>query len=270
MPARLAILSLLVLLQSAAVAYAEGPYYLALGDSLAIGVQPTPRGDRPTTQGYADHLYGFYRLRTPGLRLAKLGCSGETTSSMIVGGVCSYPLGSQLLQAINFLQTHDVLFVTIDIGADNLDRCISASGANLTCVNAGISAALVDLPQILAALSAVAPNVPIFAMNYYDPFLAAWRVNPTVAVETLALTRVFNTALENVYQTFGVPVADVATAYHISDFDEVPVLRLPLNVVLALRWTWTASPSPLGPDIHPNLIGYGVIAGAFVKVIGTH
>src|SRR5690242_1402983 len=96
-------------------AYAVGPrYYLALGDSLAAGVQPTTRGAIATNQGYADDLYRFYRQRIPDLRLAKLGCSGETTGTMIVGGTCNYPLGSQLAQAVDFLLTRQVAFVTID------------------------------------------------------------------------------------------------------------------------------------------------------------
>ena len=72
-------------------------YYLSLGDSLAVGLQPGPTGaDGPTAQGYPDQLEGMLRTRVPALRLVKLGCSGETTSTMIYGGKCRYPAGSQL------------------------------------------------------------------------------------------------------------------------------------------------------------------------------
>jgi lysophospholipase L1-like esterase len=270
MRARVVLFSLLAILEGAGFAYAAGPrYYLALGDSMSVGLQPTGRGSRPTNQGYADDLYEFYRVRMPGLRLAKLGCPEETTTTMIVGGICSYPLGSQLLQAINFLQTHEVAFVTIDIGANNVLGCITAGGRDLTCFNNGINAAVVDLPQILAALQAIAPGVPIFGMNYYDPFLGVWAVNPTFAVNSLTLTLVFNNALGTIYQSFNVPIADVAAAYHITDFTPVPVIGLPLNAFLTLAWTWMGAPPPLGPNVHPNAMAYGVIAGAFVRVIGT-
>ena len=75
---RLFSLSLLMILISTAVAQATAPptYYLALGDSLSIGVQPSPNGDIATNQGYADDLFIGMRTRIPGLRLAKLGCSG--------------------------------------------------------------------------------------------------------------------------------------------------------------------------------------------------
>jgi lysophospholipase L1-like esterase len=62
-------------------------------------------------------------------------------------------------------------------------------------------------------------------------------------------------------------VADVAKAYHISDFTAIPVINLPLNVFLTLSWTWMGAPAPFGPDIHPNAAGYAVIAGAFAEQI---
>jgi hypothetical protein len=45
----------------------------------------------------------------------------------------------------------------------------------------------------------------------------------------------------------------------------VPFLGVPLNVLIALTWTWMGAPPPNGPDIHPNLIGYAAIARAFAK-----
>jgi len=43
----------------------------------------------------------------------------------------------------------------------------------------------------------------------------------------------------------------------------------PLNVALALVWTWMAAPAPRGPDVHPNALGYAAIASAFAKVIAA-
>ncbi len=64
-------------------------YYLALGDSLAQGVQPDAAGTSvETRQGYPDQLYAILHRSQPGLRLVKLGCPGETTTSMIRGGQC--------------------------------------------------------------------------------------------------------------------------------------------------------------------------------------
>ncbi len=63
------------------------PYYLALGDSLGRGTQPLPNGTLvDTNQGYVNGVYSFYRLTHPLLQVAKLGCSGESTTTMIAGG----------------------------------------------------------------------------------------------------------------------------------------------------------------------------------------
>jgi lysophospholipase L1-like esterase len=272
---RLIALSGVLTLWASGSVYAASPYYLALGDSLARGVQPIPATGvlEETNQGYVDDLYGLYRLRHPDLLLAKLGCSGETTGTMIAGGLCPYPMGSQLAQAVRFLQTHEVALITLTIGGDNILRCISASGINQTCVTNGIGAAAADLPQIVAALRAAGPGIPIVAMNYNDPLLGLWvfgQAGQVLAGDSLQITLFFNTLLEGIYGGFHVPVADVARAFRITDFRLVPIVDVPASVFLELTWTWMSLPPPLGPDIHPNAAGYEVIAGAFVQAIGTN
>lgn len=245
-------------------------YYLALGDSLAVGVQPTSDGTLvETNDGYVDDLYALYRQSMPDLRLKKLGCSGETTSTMINGGICRYPHKNQLDEAVKFLQTHQVALVTLDIGGDDVLHCFSLSGPNPVCLADGVAAVTANLPDILQALRAAAPQVPIFAMNYYDPFLAAWQLGPAgqiLANQSLAATLSFNSLLQGLYHSAGIPVADVAAAYQITNFAPVSG-GVPLNVFLALAWTWIGAPPPVGPDIHPNEMGYAVIAGAFVTTI---
>jgi hypothetical protein len=66
---------------------AAGPHYhLALGDSLAQGMQPTARDVlQDTNQGSVDDLFAARRARIHHLRLVKLGCGGETTTSPLTG-----------------------------------------------------------------------------------------------------------------------------------------------------------------------------------------
>jgi lysophospholipase L1-like esterase len=153
MPLRVAVTVVFVLLTIARLAQGapQLPYYLALGDSLARGIQPLPNGTLvETNQGYVDDLYAVLRLKQPFLQLKKLGCSGETTTTMITGGVCQYAAGNQLAQAIAFLQTHRVALVTITIGGDNVLRCISKTGeVNDQSVDDGVDALGNDLPQIV-------------------------------------------------------------------------------------------------------------------------
>src|SRR5437667_3171436 len=89
-------------------------YYLALGDSLAYGLQPN--GD--TTHGYVDDI--FANLRSYGTQsLANMGCPGATTGSMLSGscGLSHYSYsGSQLAAAVAFIKSNagKVSPVTID------------------------------------------------------------------------------------------------------------------------------------------------------------
>jgi lysophospholipase L1-like esterase len=260
---------LLFTLTTAVAARAQDEaYYLALGDSLALGIQPEADGSYvATNQGYVDDLYALYHARLPALRLAKLGCSGETTSSMItgLGSGCTYPAGSQLGQAVAFMQSHRVVLVTIDIGADNLLQCLSLTApVDPACVgNAAVTAAN-DLVIILGTLRTYAPQTLIVGMNYNDPLVAAWVFGPAgrqIAAASLLATRVFNQAIESVYGLMRVPIADVAATFRTDSF--------PANVLLALAWTWMSAPPPRGPDVHPNALGYAAIAGSFARTIGS-
>ncbi len=134
-------------------------YYLALGDSLAVGVQPDPGGaSRPTDHGYPDQLYAILHRRSPGLRLVKLGCSGETSWTMIRGGICRYPAGSQLAAAEQFLRAHrgHVALITIDIGANDPNSCYlhARLSALPSCMAARLRLTVADLGTILAGLRA--------------------------------------------------------------------------------------------------------------------
>jgi len=252
------------------------PYYLALGDSLGRGTQPRPDGTLgDTNQGYVDGVYAFYRLRHPLLQRTTLACPGESTTTMIAGGKCSYSLGNQLAQAVEFLHTHRVVLVTLTIGGDDVLGCITPTGGVVPgCPEQGLYDVAHNLPQILSELRAAAgPHVPIVATNYYDPILAAWVLLPGaqgqgLAQLSLGYTVALNLLIENLCSNAGVPVADVARAFRITDFANVPGFNVPLNVFLSLTWTWIGAPPPRGPDIHPNAAGYSVIAAAFVRTIG--
>ncbi len=251
-------------------------YYLALGDSLSQGVQPSSSGaSAPTGDGYADQLYATLRHRQPGLRLVKLGCSGETTVTMINGGICSYPGGSQLAAALGFLRAHrrQVSLITIDIGANDPDSCISRLSVTglASCVGKSIPEAVANLAKILTRLRQADASARIVAMNYYLPALAAWR-NGLVGRALARLSELaavgYNTLLVDDYKAAGVRVANVFSAFHTADFGGQVTLpgfgRLPRNVAAICQWTWECAASPRGPNEHPNQAGYAVITRAFL------
>ncbi|HEX3226391.1 MAG TPA: SGNH/GDSL hydrolase family protein [Gaiellaceae bacterium] len=268
---------------AAASAHADpsgAQYYLSLGDSLAQGYEPIggtrSRNVIPTGyhQGYADQLFKLERDTYTQLQLVKLGCGGESTVSLLYGsqdaGVASscgppsfyeqqYPNGgTQLAEAVSFLEAHrgSVAFITIDLGGNDL---IGPSG---------VGPLLTNLPIILSQLQAAAgPGVPIVGMNYYDPFAPqAWMQGGLPGLQAQVADLVdFNDLLEGMYAAAGDPVADVEAAFAVTD--TTPVDGTPLDVVRECAWTWICTPAPLGPDIHANATGYGVIARAFAQAL---
>jgi lysophospholipase L1-like esterase len=249
-------------------------YYLSLGDSLAQGYQPiggpwSPLGFPGYNHGYADQLLKLVHDRYEQLRLVKLGCGGETTTTMIVGspwcGSWAFPGGSQLAEAKTFLRAHrgEVAFVTINIGGNDV---IAPDGG-------GVAAIQANLPAILAQLrEAAGPGVPIVGMSYYHPFLPdVWFGTQDTAALQGAVNGVIglNDLLESVYAAADDPVADVESAFSSSDLGDADGDGVPTNVEQVCAWTWRCAPPPHGPDIHPDNAGYGVIAHAFVEALGS-
>lgn len=270
---------LLVVLPATGLADNKGVrYYLSLGTSLAVGVQPDAGGaNQLTDEGYPDQLFGLIRHEFRKLRLVRLGCAGETTETMIEGGICTYPKRSQLDEAVRFLHAHKdkVELVTIDMGVNDLlvSGCIVGSTIDVPCLIAAIGQVAERLTFILTALQAAAhPDTRIIGMNYYNTFLAAWldpaAGGPPLAFQSALLAGFFNGTLESVYSAFGIPTADVAGAFQSDRFDiMVPFPptggMIPINVALICQWTYMCAPPPIGPNIHATPDGYGVIAIAF-------
>jgi lysophospholipase L1-like esterase len=258
--------------------HAPASYYLALGDSLAQGVQPNAVGvSVDTQQGYPDQVYAALRRSHPGLRLVKLGCPGETTSTMINGGICRYPGGSQLAAAVAFLRAHrgHVLLTTIDIGANDLEDCGSQSNVIkvLACFVTDVPGAVSRLGTIMTRLrTAAGPSVRMAGMSYYLPALAQWRDGSSGQAIARLVERLeagYNDLLDHVYAKSGARVANVFGAFDTGDFgDQVTVPgigKVPRNVALLCRWTWECTAPPRGPNQHANTAGYGVIARAFLQ-----
>ena len=248
-------------------------YYVALGDSLAQGVQPNASGTSvETSHGYPDQVYAALHRSHPSLRLVKLGCPGETTVTMINGGICHYRSGSQLKAAVAFLQEHrgHVLLVTVDIGANDPEACSGQPSFSqlVVCAAKGVPSAVTHLATIVARLKAAAgPAVRIVGMNYYLPALAEWRSGLTghaVAWTAEKLAAVFNGRLDQVYANAGIKVANVFGAFQTSDFAGHGT-NLPRNVSLLCQWTWECAAPPRGPNQHANQAGYKIIAQEFLQ-----
>jgi lysophospholipase L1-like esterase len=245
-------------------------WYVALGDSLAAGYQPD-RGADPTG-GYVGHVLDALHLTLPKTQLENLACPGETSVTMTDGGVCSYPRGSQLAEAVHFLAAHgnQTRLVTLDIGGNDVQRCVRAGSLDLACVQGGLAAVVQQLPQILGAVHAAAPHARIVVLNYYDPFLAAWLTGPAgraLAQASVALLQQLNSTIGQSAAAVGGLTADVASAFRTTDFTDQATLpgigTVPLNVALICSLTWMCVRS----DIHANDAGYAVMGATVVAAL---
>ena len=268
----------------------EVHFYVSLGTSLSVGIQPDASGaNQLTDDGYADQLFDIIKPlfdiiepETRELQLLKLGCPGETTTTMMNGGICTYPEGSQLAAAVAFLnaQKDKIELITIDMGANDLLEagCLVGTAIDFDCINDVSMQVSIDLPVILSALrDAADPGTPIVAMNYYNPFLAFWLIGiegQVLAIESASAVSILNNDMGLTYAAFEIPVADVASAFQSDDFVTLVPLPLPppndvvpVNVSVICLLTYMCEPDPVGPNIHANPTGYGVIAATFAAIL---
>lgn len=243
-------------------------YYLSLGTSLAAGVQADEDGFSVVTDvSYPGLLAEIIAEDVRKLRHVNLGCPGEDSDTFIDGGICDYRHGSQLDQAVHFLHAHGKFtgLITIDLGANDVLSCVQDTLIDLECISETIARLAGNLSYVLATLrEAAGPEVPIIGMNYYNPLLASWFQDPDTAALTAALQAQINTALESVYAQFNIPVADVAGAFGSGDLQtDENNNGIPDSVETLCAWTWMCDRH----NIHPNDIGYQVIAEEFAAVL---
>ncbi|NHN55730.1 SGNH/GDSL hydrolase family protein [Calidifontibacter sp. DB0510] len=240
---------------------AQSGVYVALGDSLAAGYQPGLGDDK--TGGYVGGVYQTLRSKHRGAKLVNLARSGETSVTMIAGGKCAYAEGSQLAAATKVLAKDKgrVRLVTIDIGANDVQTCVTRTGViDLPCVQSGLAAVARNVPTIVRTVRAAAgPQAQIVVLNYYNPFLAVYLLGQvTVAQQSVGLQAALNGAIAAGAGAGDAKVADVATAFKSTDWTPTPTPygTIPTNVAMICGYTWMCAKS----DIHANDAGYALIA----------
>jgi LPXTG-motif cell wall-anchored protein len=255
----------------------DATYYISLGDSLTTGYQPNV--DKDTDLAYTDQLYAQLKQRTPGLKHIRLGCTAETTESLIKGGKCDYPHAeSQLDAALQALAQHrgKVAYVTLSVGAnDILLNCVGPAGTlDGACLNSRSQTMAKNIAQIAGALrEAGTKNTQFVGSTYYNPFLATWLLGASgqqAAKESAPLVGAANTGITQVYKSTGFKVADVAGAFSSDDFTtqvNVPGAgEVPANVAKICQLTWACTKK----DPHPNADGHKLIAGAFAAQLADN
>ncbi len=227
-------------------------HYLALGDSLAFGYQP----NRDFMHGYVNDLF-HNNLRQDGVKdVVNLACSGETSSTFIKGGICSYPapFSSQFGAALAYLHVHagQVSPVTIDIGTNDLLKDINSRTcqvnenqfkADLQTLDTNLTQII--LPQLRRALM-VNGHVgsDLVMLNFYDPL-------QNICPNLVSFIQILNGHLAQDVKGFGI-IVNIFKAF---GGKKVPNPQL-------CTYTRMCNRAPLDPDIHPTTKGYQVMADA--------
>lgn len=232
--------------------------YIALGDSLAAGFQPSV-GDVAETAYPA-----LVSTRLGGLSLTNLACSGENTRTTVSGGKCSYPEGSQLAAAEAAITAagDDLALVTIDIGGNDLLFCARGAKVDTACTTGGTKTLDANLPTIFARLRAAAgKDVPILAIGYYNPWLAAGlRGSDAETVKAQKVVDDLNARIRKHAIDAGLSYVSLDEAFSADDTSQTEVegRAMPANVAAICQYTYACT---FG-DVHLTDEGSAVVAGA--------
>lgn len=254
-------------------------FYLDVGASESLGFQPTPDTPHgvPTDEGYANDLVAYEAARGIDLELTQVGCPGETTTSMLNGDDhCYGGDDTQLAAAMTFLSDHqdEQGIVTIDLGFNNVRRCMLRQTDNEACVDKQLSDVRAELPLVVKSLKSVAgPNVTFVGIGHYDPYLAfelRGAASTDFAHDSERVMDRLNGVLQYVFSGSGVPMADVDAYFDGKDRSMVTlsgVGSVPNNVAQICQLTWSCASAPYGPDFHPDDEGYSTIAQSIEAVL---
>jgi len=242
-------------------------YYLAVGDSIAYGLQPdkVDAGLPPSgfDTGYVDVVARRLRAGTPGLKVVNLGCPGETTVTYLHGG-CPWAAaagrlhdpyrGPQAAAAAAFLRAHgkDVDLITVTLWANDVNEIATACADDIACVTRKAPAALAALARrlgsIVQRLHGAAPNARVVVTG-------AWSNDIAMLAKTRTLYRELDQTIRKAAVTHGARFAEV-----------LPVFNPPTGARAAVcRLTFVCSRH----DGHPTDAGYRAIAASVAAALAA-
>jgi lysophospholipase L1-like esterase len=226
-------------------AQAEGsPVYIALGDSLAAAV-----GVEGYAAGYVSQVHRELSLRDGSVYgLRNFGITGETSGSMLMGG--------QLDAALDYGNSVEVAYVTIDIGANDLLGHLGSSdcsedATSSACTNridASLRSYAENINDVLGTLTDAFPDATIVFLQAYNPFSLGFE-------DQVAFEQQSNEALESLNAI----AADAAAVHGIIVADGFAPMRG--TTTATTRMTDTP------PDIHPNETGYDILTEAIMSAL---
>ncbi len=236
-------------------------YYLALGDSIAYGVQPTKMkpGARASDfdTGYVDLFAARLRKLSPKIQVVNYGCPGESTLTFTHGRCPTLAdgmklhdpfRGPQLSAALSFLRAHrgQVSPVTLTLWGNDLlplsQKGKRAPGAIATFAS--------RFDSILRQLRAAAPTAEIIVSG-------AWNPEADRLEQAAPLYGALDAAIARVAAPSRARVANVSAAFNPPGSVSAQKARL-----CALSFFCSMG------DPHPTDAGYRAMADAFVAASG--
>jgi lysophospholipase L1-like esterase len=235
-------------------------YYLALGDSMAYGFQPTKKpGASPALfhTGYVDVFAARLRTLSPKIQVVNYGCPGESTVTF-VGDSCpgladGFKLhdpfrGPQLEAVKSFLRAHpgQVSPITLTLWGGDLAP-LSAKGKRAPKAIAAFGS---RFAAILKQLRAAAPAAEIIVSGAWDP-----------EADRLAQT-------ESLYRSVDWAIERAAAASRVRVANMFAALNGPGNVERQKARLCTLTFFCSKGDPHPTNAGYRAMANAFFAASG--
>jgi len=246
--------------------------YLALGDSVAFGLNPTllvlPPPSPSVFIGYPEIVDGVLGI-FGSLKEINASCPGETSSSFTTAGApdfgchsmgpqgqppyktsfglhVSYPNQTQLEFAVSTLSaTKNVKLVTLGIGSNDFFLMMRDCAGDQTCIATHVPGVLqtaaANLAQILYAIRHTAHyNGQLVLVGYYAP-----------SADLIPLAQAFNSTMVAVGAPFGTLYADGFNAFQ---FAAKPFGGDVCKAGLLIRLSATTC------DIHPSPKGRDILA----------
>jgi lysophospholipase L1-like esterase len=265
------------MLTAVAASAASGPvdqrpqaYYLALGDSMAFGFQPTKANGPPSRlppsrfrTGYVDVFAARLRALAPKITVVNYGCPGESARTFIEGrcdwlaegGRLHDPFkGTQLGAALAFLRAHpgQVSPITLTLwGNDLFADFAPACKGDLACIRPRASAGLARftsrLTSIVGRLRAAAPQAEIIVTGAWNPDVGG-------LAQSEPLFRSIDAAIARVAAAKKARVARMYPVFSPAGKEKARICAL----------TFVCSKG----DPHPTDAGYRAMAAAFLAASG--
>ena len=236
-------------------------YYLALGNSIAYGVQPTKAkpGARPSDfdTGYVDVFAARLRKLSPKIQVVNYGCPGESALTFTRGGCPALAdgiklhdafRGSQLKAAVSFLRAHrgQVSPITLTLWGNDLFP-LSQKGKRAPSAIASFAS---RFNPILQQLRVAAPTAEIIVTG-------AWNPEADRVAQAEPLYRSLDAAIAGAAAASRARVANIFAAFN-------PPGNLRTQRARLCRLTFFCSKG----DPHPTDAGYRAMADAFMVASG--